>query len=85
MAKSIEKEPRVTVTGSERLTKATHAYIGVRADGSVRAIVLDDPGSEADTQAIIAGWPAMGRAVEYLPIEEATARMRNDPSPGDRP
>lgn len=56
---------------------ATYAYIGIRiSDGSVRAIVCDDPGYEKQTAEIMADWEAMGRRVERLPIAEAKARMR---------
>lgn len=60
------------------MTEATHAYIGVNADGRARAIVYDDPGEEESTASIVVGWRAMGRTVERLPIEDARQRCRRD-------
>lgn len=59
---------------------ATHAYIGVNAQGHCRAIVFDDPGCEEDTDKMVREWIAMGRTIEWLPIEEAKARFNPEPS-----
>jgi hypothetical protein len=57
---------------------ATHAYIGINAEGKMRAIVFDDPAYKKDTAKRVAEWIKMGRTVERLPAQEACDRMRAD-------
>ena len=56
--------------------KAEFAYIGINAAGEVRAISMDDPGSERENEKLVAEWLKMGRKVERLPWEEARKRLR---------
>jgi len=60
----------------DAMSEATHAYIGLNAEGSVRAIVSDDAGEEPDTTRRIEEWKAMGRTIERLPVAEAWQRFR---------
>jgi hypothetical protein len=55
--------------------RATHAYIGIRDDGAVRAFIYDDPGEEEDTASVIEEWRLMGRRFERLPASEALHRF----------
>jgi hypothetical protein len=59
-----------------RRKEATHAYIGIDARGSIRAICYDDPGLENETAAIIGSWPGMGRTTERVTVDELSQRLR---------
>lgn len=60
--------------------KTTHAYIGINKFGSVRAVVLDDPGEEEHTGELIKSWVLMGRTVERVTVEEMKLRLNPKPS-----
>lgn len=55
---------------------AVYAYIGINERGEVRALSMDDPGSERDNAKLVAEWLKMGRRVERLPVKEALAKFR---------
>lgn len=51
------------------MSEATHVYVATK-DGREVAYCFDDPGEEADTAAIVASWPALGRETRRLSVEE---------------
>lgn len=61
---------------NENPMKATHAYVGVNKSGSVRAFVMDDPGEEKETGALVASWIEMGRTVQRVDIEMLPALLK---------
>lgn len=51
------------------------AYVGIK-DGTVRAVVIDDPSDTELTSEMLADWVKMGRTVERMTLDAAIIRMR---------
>jgi hypothetical protein len=52
-----------------------YIYIGVRADGKIRAMCCDDDGEENETAKYIANWIRRGLKVERVSDAEYRKRM----------
>lgn len=50
-------------------------YVGIK-DGSIRAIVVDDPDDTDLTGEMLSEWVKMGRQVERMDLDTAIARAR---------
>lgn len=53
------------------------AYVGIK-DGTIRAIVVDDPDDTDLTAEMLADWIKMGRTVERMTVEAAIERARSE-------
>jgi len=51
------------------------AYVGIK-DGTVRAIVVDDPADTRLTAEMLGDWVEMGRTIERMTLDAAITRMR---------
>ena len=51
------------------------AYVGIN-NGTVRAVVVDDPNDLDLTADMLAEWVQMGRTVERMTLDAAITRMR---------
>jgi hypothetical protein len=51
------------------------AYVGIK-NGSIRAVVVDDPKDTELTAEMLSDWIKMGRTVERMRLDDAIARMK---------
>jgi hypothetical protein len=57
------------------MNESDFAYIGVK-DGTIRAIVADDPQYAKDTAKLVAEWIEMGRSIERVRWSDGVKRMK---------
>lgn len=55
------------------------AYVGIK-DGTIRAIVVDNPDDTDLTAEMLADWIKMGRTIERMSIDAAIERARAEKS-----
>ena len=51
------------------------AYVGIK-NGTIRAVVVDDPKDTDLTAEMLSDWVKMGRTIERMALDAAIERMR---------